>query len=150
MGAGLFVLLLIERVTIYRWLPGPPSNPTMLTLIRGLVRDPLLLAVWLGPVVWIGVAAFEEIQRAFMLDLLTDVAPKAWHKALILLLSAVLFGLAHLYQGPAGMAGNFLNAIVLGIFYLGRGRIGPMIIGHALYDSVQVLMLVIQLRQAGG
>jgi membrane protease YdiL (CAAX protease family) len=150
LGAGLFLLLLIERVTIYRWLPGPPGNPTILTLIRGLVRDPLLLAVWLGPVVWIGVAAFEEIQRAFMLDVLTDAAPKACHKALLLLVSAVLFGLAHLYQGPAGMAGNFLDAIVLGVYYLGRGRIGPMIIGHALYDSVQVLMLVIQLRQAGG
>ena len=149
LGAGLFLLLLIERVTIYRWLPGPPGNPTILTLIRGLVRDPLLLAIWLGPVVWIGVAAFEEFQRAFMLDLLTDIAPKAWHKALILFLSAGLFGLAHLYQGPAGIAGNSLVAIVLGIYYLGRGRIGPMIISHALFDSVQILMLVIQIRQAG-
>jgi membrane protease YdiL (CAAX protease family) len=150
LGAGLFLLLLIQRVTIYRWLPGPPANPTILTLIRGLIRDPLLLAVWLGPVVWIGIAVFEEFQRAFMLDLLTDVAPKRWHKALFLFLSAGLFGLAHLYQGPAGIAGTFLFAVVMGLYYLIRGRIGPMIIGHALYDSVQIIMLVIQIRQAGG
>jgi membrane protease YdiL (CAAX protease family) len=150
LGVGLLLLLLIQRGTIYRWLPGPPSNPTILTLIQGLVRDPLLLAIWLGPVVWIGVAVFEEFQRAFMLDLLTDIAPKMWHKALVLFFSAGLFGLAHLYQGPTGIAGTFLFAVVMGLYYLGRGRIGPMIIGHALYDSVQIIMLVIQIRRGGG
>jgi membrane protease YdiL (CAAX protease family) len=150
LGLGLLLLLLIQRSTIYRWLPGPPANRTMLTLIQGLVRDPLLLAIWLGPVVWIGVAVFEEFQRAFMLDLLTDVAPKTGHKAVVLFLSAGLFGLAHLYQGPAGVAGTFLFAVVMGLYYLVRGRIGPMIIGHALYDSVQIIMLVIQIRRGGG
>lgn len=150
LGIGLLLLLLIQRGTIYHWLPGPAANPTILTLIQGLVQDPLLLAIWLGPVVWIGVAVFEEIQRAFMLDLLTDIAPKMWHKALVLFFSAGLFGLAHLYQGPAGIAGTFLFAVVMGLYYLSRGRIGPMIIGHALYDSVQIIMLVIQLRQGGG
>ena len=135
---------------IHRLLPGPAGNPAILTLIRGLVRDPLLLALWLGPVVWIGIAAFEEFQRAFMLDLLTDIAPKTWHKALVLFLSAGLFGLAHLYQGPAGIAGTFLFAVVMGLYYLGRGRIGPMIIGHALYDSVQIIILVLQIPQGGG
>ncbi len=95
-------------------------------------------------------AAFEEIQRVFMLDLLTDVAPKKWHKALILLLSAAMFGLAHLYQGPAGMAGNFIEGIVWGLYFLGCGRIWPMIISHALLDSVQIISVVIQIRQMGG
>lgn len=150
LGAGLFLLLLVQRVTIYRWLPGPPANPTILTLIKGLVRDPLLLALWLGPVVWIGVAAFEEAQRAFMLDMLTDVSSKRRRKALVLFLSAAVFGLAHLYQGPAGIAGTFLFAVVMGLYYFFCGRIWPMIVGHALYDSVQIIMLVVQIRQAGG
>lgn len=150
LGVGLLLLFMLQRATIYRWLPGPPANPTVLTLIRGLIRDPLLLALWLGPVVWVGVAAFEECQRAFMLDLLVEAAPKARHKIFILLLSAVLFGLAHIYQGPAGVAGTFLFGVVMGLFYLGRGRIVPMIIGHALYDSVQILMAVIAIRRSGG
>jgi len=150
LGAGLLLLFMAQRATIYRRLPGPPPNPTVFTLIQGLVRDPLLLAVWLGPVVWIGVATFEEIQRAFMLDLLSDIAPKPWRKALVLLLSAGMFGLAHLYQGPAGITGTFLFAVVMGLYYLAGGRIGPMIIGHALYDSVQIIMAVVAIRQAGG
>jgi len=150
LGGVLYLVLLLGRMTIYRWLPGPPANPTILTLLQGLARNPLLLALWLGPVVWIGVAAFEEIQRVFMLDLLTDVAPKKWHKALILLLSAAMFGLAHLYQGPAGMAGNFIEGIVWGLYFLGCGRIWPMIISHALLDSVQIISVVIQIRQMGG
>ena len=31
-------------------------------------NDPLLLAVWPGPVAWLGVATFEELTRVFMLN----------------------------------------------------------------------------------
>jgi membrane protease YdiL (CAAX protease family) len=150
LGAGLLGLFCVQQSTIQRWLPGPPPNPAVFTLIQGLVRNPWLLALWLGPVVWIGVAAFEEVQRAFMLDLLADISPKARYKVLFLFLSAILFGFAHLYQGPAGIAGTFLFAIVMGLYYLKGGRLGPMIISHALYDSFQIVLAVIQIRRMGG
>jgi len=148
--AAVFLLIsFLQRATLDRWLPRPAGNTTVLNLIGGLSRSPLLLAVWLGPVVWIGVAAFEEIQRVFTLDLLGDIGPRRWQKGLILVFSSVLFGLAHLYQGPAGMIGNFVFGMGMGWAYLVAGRIWPLIIGHALYDSVQIIMAIIQIRQAG-
>jgi membrane protease YdiL (CAAX protease family) len=150
LGAGLLLLVWIQRATINRWLPGPPANPATLTLIRGLARDPLLLALWLGPVVWIGVAVLEEFQRAFMLDLLGEDAPGTKRRVFLIFLSSALFGLAHIYQGPAGVAGNFLFGAVMGLYYFGRGRIVPMIIGHAIDDSVQIVMAVIQIGRLGG
>jgi hypothetical protein len=149
LAAGLTLIWSLEQLTFYRWLPRPSGNQAVLSLLGGLSRDPLLLAVWLGPVVWIGVAAFEEIQRAFTLDLLADISTKPWQKGLILVLSSVLFGLAHLYQGPAGVIGTFIYAIAMGSYYFAKGRIRPLIIGHALYDSAQIIMGIIQIRQAG-
>jgi membrane protease YdiL (CAAX protease family) len=149
LAAGLTLLWFLEQATLYRWLPRPTGNTAIMSLLAGLSRNPLLLAIWLGPVVWIGVAAFEEIQRAFTLDLLDDISPKRWQKGLILVLSSLFFGLAHLYQGPAGMIGTFVFAMGMGFFYLAAGRIWPLIIGHALYDSAQIIMGIIQIRQAG-
>jgi len=149
LAAGLTFIWFLEQATIYRWLPRPAGNPAVMRLLVGLSRNPLLLAIWLGPVVWIGVAAFEEIQRAFTLDLLDDLASKRWQQGLILVFSSVLFGLAHLYQGPAGMVGTFVFAMGMGFYYLAEGRIWPLIIGHALYDSAQIVMGIIQMRQAG-
>lgn len=149
LAAALTLVWFLGRATIDRWLPRPAGNATVMNLIGGLSRDPLLLAVWLGPVVWIGVAAFEEIQRAFTLDLLSDILPKRWQKGSILVLSSLLFGLAHLYQGPAGMIGTFIFAMAFGLYYFAAGRIRPLIIGHALYDSAQIIMAIIQIRRAG-
>jgi len=150
LAAGLTLVWFLEQPTIYRWLPSSAGgNTTIMNLIGGVSRNPLLLAIWLGPVVWIGVAAFEEIQRAFTLDLIADISPKRWQKGLILVLSSLLFGLAHVYQGPAGMIGTFVFAMGMGLYYLATGRIWPLIIGHALYDSAQIIMAIIQIRQAG-
>ncbi len=150
LATGLTLVWFLEHATLDRWLPrSPGGGTTVLNLLGGLSRDPLLMAVWLGPVVWIGVAAFEEIQRAFTLDLLSDVFVKRWQKGLVLVLSSVIFGLAHLYQGPAGIVGTFVFAMAMGLYYLAAGRIGPLIIGHALYDSAQIIMGIIEIRRAG-
>jgi hypothetical protein len=37
----------------------------------------------------------------------------------------------------------------MGFYYLVAGRIRPLIIGHALYDSARIIMGIIQIRRAG-
>ena len=63
MDAGLaltalyFLLIFLERATFMRFLPqGPPPSQEIIDLMTGLANNPLLLILWLGPVVWIGVA----------------------------------------------------------------------------------------------
>jgi membrane protease YdiL (CAAX protease family) len=149
LGAGLLILFFIQQ-NLNPLFPQKPPSRAIINLLTGLVRSPLLIAVWLGPVVWIGVAFFEELQRVFMLDLLWDTSDSVSVRWAVILLSAVLFALAHIYQGPANMIGIFIAGVIYGYFYLKNGRIWPMIIAHGLYDSLQVAIAVIEISRAMG
>ena len=142
---GLFVL---QQVIQSRWLPnsGGPAPEEIITLFSGIVNDPLLLVVWLGPVVWLGVAAFEELTRVFMLNRLWKVWPRPAARWLTMIVSAAFFGLAHIYQGPVSAVAIGLLGFLYALYYKRFGRVWPMIIGHALYDSLQVIQVVIAFR----
>lgn len=143
-------LLALQQVVQSRWLPraaGPPPQ-AIITLIQGIVNDPLLLAIWLGPVAWLGVAAFEELSRVFMLNRLWTVWSQPFGRWFLLVISGCLFGLVHIYQGPVSVVAIALQGFVYGWYYMRFGRVWPMIIGHALYDSFQVIQIVIAFRGA--
>jgi membrane protease YdiL (CAAX protease family) len=65
---------------------------------------------------------------------------------LVLIGSALLFGLGHAYQGGLGIMGTALIGFVLGWHYLVYGRVLPLIIGHALYDTVVIVTMVSAVR----
>jgi membrane protease YdiL (CAAX protease family) len=147
--AGFFLVFkAVQQAIQSRWLPRAASPPPeeLVTLFNGIANDPLLLAVWLGPVAWFAVAAFEEIARVFMLNRLWAVWPQPLGHWVVIILSAALFGLAHIYQGPANAIAIALQGLLYAWYYEHFGRVWPMIIGHALYDSGQVIQVVIALR----
>ena len=148
LAALFFGLTLLQQVIQSRWLPrtgGPPAQ-TLMTLFTGIVNNPLLLALWLGPVAWLGVAAFEELTRVFMLNRLWKVWPQPLGRWLVMIVSAALFGLGHIYQGPVNAVAVGVQGLLYALYYKRFGRVWPMIIGHALYDSVQVIQIVIAFR----
>jgi membrane protease YdiL (CAAX protease family) len=53
-----------------------------------------------------------------------------------LVLSAVLRGSYHLYQGLGGFAGNLVMGLVFGRLYQRWGRVGPLVVAHTLMDAV--------------
>ena len=62
-----------------------------------------------------------------------------------ILLTSVMIGVVHLYQGLYGIITIALKSIIMcGYFYKYR-RIGPLIISHALYDGIQFLVLLIEI-----
>jgi len=121
----------------------PEAN---LAIARELSEDPWLLALWLGPTVWLQAGLFEELSRSFMLSRLWQVWTGPAGKWLVLIGSSLLFGLGHLYQGPVGVFGTALIGLILGWHYLVRGRLLPLIIAHGLYDTVVILALVSAVR----
>jgi membrane protease YdiL (CAAX protease family) len=143
----LVLIFYLEQLTIYRWLPR--VNQDALQLIQGLMENPLLLALWLGPTVWIGIAAFEEVSRCFLLRRLWTVWETSFAKWVTISSVSLLFGLVHLYQGPAGIAGVTVLSLFKSVFYLYYGRIWPLIIAHALYDSVQIAWVLILISTTG-
>jgi membrane protease YdiL (CAAX protease family) len=150
-AAGSLVLLGLSfgfQATLGQLFPPRPPVPEILELLSGLSRNPGLLALWLGPVVWIGVAGFEELWRAFMLRRLWRVWRGPAGRWAVLLLVSVLVGLIHLYQGPAAVASIGLMSILMGWFFMATGRLRALIVAHALFDSIQILGAVIAIRQA--
>jgi len=142
-GVGLFLLFgllaALEQFTVARWFPSR-VNPAFAELMIGLVENPLLLFIWLGPVVWIGVAGFEELSRVFMLSRLWKVWPGPLGRWMVILFSAAVFGLVHIYQGLAGVISTGMLGFIAGLFYMRGGRVWPLIISHGLYDSGWIIL----------
>ncbi len=125
--------------TIYRWLsPGPRRDVT--NLIRGLLENPWLLVLWLGPAVWVGVALFEEVSRVFVLTRLWRVWPGYRARRVAVVFTAGLSGLAHLDQGPAGIASTGIGGLIIGVYFLRCGRLVPLVVSHALYGTAWILV----------
>lgn len=130
---------------IDRVLPRVPDSG-LGEVMAGLVRDPWRLALFLGPGLAIGAAGFEEVTRVFLLSRWRKIVSGNTWRWLGVLVSAVLFGLAHFYQGPGGMANTAISGLILAIVYLRFGRVWPLIISHHLHDALQIGLIVYLIR----
>ena len=84
---------------------------------------------------WLSAAVGEEVLfRAFMTVQLRKIVGE--RKFVIVLLTAILFSLPHLYQGLSGLVMTFLFGIAFGFIYLRFNNIWINIIVHGLIDSL--------------
>lgn len=150
-GLGLtaiyFVMFFIERATLYQWIPNRnPPNTELIDTMAALANNPLLLLIWFGPVLWIGIALFEELSRVFLLKCLWNINKnRNWH-VIAIFLASTLIGVAHLYQGTAGIISIALKSVIMSFYFYKYRRILPLIISHALYDGIQFAFFVLQFR----
>lgn len=90
-GLGLtaiyFSMFFLERATLMQWLPrNNPPNTEIINVMIDLAHNPLLMIIWFGPVLWIGIALFEELSRTFLLKCLWNTSGnKGWHITVIFL-----------------------------------------------------------------
>lgn len=142
-----FALFFLERATLYQWIPNHnPPNTELIDTMMALANNPFLLFIWFGPVLWIGIALFEELSRVFLLKCLWNInKSKNWHMTAIFLASS-LIGVAHLYQGTAGIISIGLKSVVISFYFYKYRRLLPLIISHALYDGIQFAFFVMQFR----
>lgn len=75
----------------------------------------------------------EVILNGYLIERFGDLRWSPW-RALIVV--AVLRGLYHLYQGPAMALGNVVMGLVFGWVYLRWRRVMPLVLAHALLDTV--------------
>ena len=150
-GIGLmaiyFIMFFIERASLYQWIPNDQTqNTELINTMIDLANDPLLMILMFGPVLWIGIALFEELSRTFLLKCLWNINKnKNWHFMVILLASA-LIGFLHLYQGTAGVISIGLKSIVAGVYFYKYRRLFPLIVSHVLYDGLQLAFFIIQFQ----
>ncbi len=75
----------------------------------------------------------EFLYRGFAMAVLLRVGLQAWA---VVLLSSVLFGLAHTYQGRGGIVMTLLIGLLLGTSRLAYGSLVPAIFWHSAVDVV--------------
>ncbi len=92
---------------------------------------------WTIPVL-VGAAAMNAIlEEVVMLGFFfTRARALAWAPWVIVVVSAVIRGSYHLYQGFGGFLGNTVMGLVFGLAYLRWKRVGPLVVAHGLLDLV--------------
>lgn len=97
-----------------------------------------LTAVWWAvPVLVLAAIQNSVLEEVVMVGYLFDRWGRAaWRPGLVIGVSALIRGAYHLYQGFGGFAGNVVMGVVFGLVYRRTGRVGPLIVAHALLDIV--------------
>ena len=137
-----FILFYLERLTLSNLLSFN-SNMELLGLMLDMRENPLLLVIWFGPVLCIGVALYEELIRVFILSSLWKFSNKKLWAISVIIISAVIFGFAHWSQSSYGIVTIGIQSIVSGLYFYKYRRLFPLVIAHVLYDGIQVAMLLI-------
>ena len=119
------------------------SNMELLGLMLDMRENPVLLILWFGPVLWIGVALYEELVRVFILTSLWKWSGNIAWALLAILFSALILGFAHWSQGSYGIVTITIKSLISGYFFYKKRRLMPLVYAHALYDGLQVGMLLI-------
>jgi len=138
-----FLMFWIEKMTIYRWFPSiTPQSTELSDTVQSVANSPFLMFVWLGPVLWIGIALFEELSRIFMLKCLWNISNNKTWQFIAIFITSLLIGFVHIYQGTAGIISITLKSLLMCFYFYKFKRILPLIISHGLYDALQIIALV--------
>lgn len=68
--------------------------------------------------------------------LFTRWAQAGWSWGTVLVVSALVRGSYHLYQGFGGFVGNVAMGLILGLVFLRTRRVMPLVVAHTLLDVV--------------
>jgi membrane protease YdiL (CAAX protease family) len=93
---------------------------------------------------WLFAAFGEEIafRIALMRGLSISFGDDRNARIIALVVQAIIFGLVHLYQGPAGVVGAIISGLVFGaVTLLGRGSIWPAAIAHGGNNTIGILAI---------
>jgi len=141
-----FILFYVERLTLSNWLSFNP-NMELLGLMLDMRANPILLILWFGPVLCIGVALYEELIRVFILTSLWKFSNQIIWTFSVIIIAAIILGLAHWSQGSYGMVTIGTKSLVSGFFFYKYKRLLPLVIAHIFYDGIQVALLLITYPQ---
>ena len=129
-GAGLAALIGIPGLVFY-------LSAVHFGFSKQVVPSTLDDAWWeiIVLLIWSAANAFSEeiVVVMWLITRLEQLRIPPW---VALLLSAVLRGSYHLYQGWSAGQGNIIMGLIFGAYYLKTRRVWPLILGHFLIDAV--------------
>lgn len=92
-------------------------------------------AWWTVPILVVAAFANGFVEEVVMIGyLLTRWQQAGWRVWTTILVSALIRGSYHLYQGWGGFVGNTLMGIAFGLFFMRTRRLWPLVLAHGLLD----------------
>ncbi|WP_236239602.1 CPBP family intramembrane glutamic endopeptidase [Streptomyces sp. CC228A] len=92
---------------------------------------------WKYPVLVLSALQNSVVEEVIVVGyLLRRLDQLGWSPTASLVASSVLRGSYHLYQGIGGFVGNVVMGVVFVWLYRRWGRVGPLVVAHALLDIV--------------
>lgn len=92
---------------------------------------------WKFPVLILSAVQNSVLEEVIVVGyLLRRLGQLGWTPMAALVASSVLRGSYHLYQGIGGFIGNMVMGVVFVLAYRRWGRVGPLVVAHALLDIV--------------
>ncbi|MGW7433685.1 CPBP family intramembrane glutamic endopeptidase [Streptomyces sp. NPDC054861] len=92
---------------------------------------------WKYPVLILSAVQNSVVEEVIVVGyLLRRLDQLGWTPTAALVASSVLRGSYHLYQGVGGFIGNMVMGVVFVWLYRRWGRVGPLVVAHALLDIV--------------
>jgi membrane protease YdiL (CAAX protease family) len=142
----LSIVILVSSVTLQYFLsqllPASTSNLNIRDLFIEMNSKPELLIIFTGPLVFMG-AASEELIRVFLLSRLWKVWSSTIAKFAVVVISAFLFGLIHIYRGPIHVVWTCVFGLIMAFYYLRFGRVLPLILAHYVTNALQVIVVAL-------
>ena len=144
-GIGVIGGVLIEAQELYFTQPmliAVTGRMPDLSDFHGIRGNWKLLALGV-PFIWVLAAFGEEwVYRGWLMNRLADLFGRSWVGwTVAVVLANIVFGLAHLYQGPIGMIEAGVDGVLFALLYFATGRnlIAPMI-AHGVQDSIDLIL----------
>jgi len=113
-------------------IPVESRGPLQVLAERILPQSTVELLPYLALAITAGLCE-EFLYRGFAMAVFLRVGFQAWA---VVLVSSVLFGLAHSYQGKGGVVMTLLIGVLLGTSRLIYGSLVPAIVGHSAVEVV--------------
>jgi uncharacterized protein len=131
---GAAILGLLHTLNLRMMGRSPAKAPATLRALaeRVLPQSSLELLPYLALAVTAGVCE-EFLYRGFAMSALAHAGIPVWGT---IILSSVLFGLAHLYQGRGGLLGTLLIGLVFGTARIAYDGLAVVILWHITVDVV--------------
>ncbi|MEO7191924.1 MAG: CPBP family intramembrane glutamic endopeptidase [Vicinamibacterales bacterium] len=144
--AALLILVAVRIVIVPTsvWLAGVPVDWSAL----GEPGDARAFWLWLGQAWTLAAFGEEMVFRGYMINRLRDlVGDTPIGRAIAIAASSALFGLAHGYQGLAGMiATGTIGSILALLYFASRRNLWAVIVCHAIVDTIALSALYFDRR----
>lgn len=139
---GLLLSLIVRPVLALRGGKTADAMATMFAELAPFLPKSRKALRWAILVSLMAGLAEEVVYRGYLLTYFADRLP--WWAAIGA--SAIIFGLAHLYQGFGGMIGTAILGAVFAVIFVGTGSLLIPILLHAAIDVSSMLTAFILLR----